>query len=178
MTCHVLIKDFILYIYSLKYNYTFFAHNLGGFDGYFVLRQIIHKPPKITPYARSGIITMSLKNSHNYIISFKDSLRIFPRSLADLSEIYDVETKKTTFDLKPAIAGFILYNNEFKKSLNFYLTNDLRSFEQILFIAATYLLKKYKIFLLDCYSTASLGMKIFRTNHVEKEVNEIPNHRR
>ena len=54
----------------------------------------------------------------------------------------------------------------------FYLTNDLRSLEEILFKASQHLLKTYNVSLLDCFSTASLAMKIFRTKFMKKV--EIP----
>lgn len=169
-----LTNQFISILENLRENHTFYAHNLGSFDGYFVLRDLLAHQPKILIDDQNSIITMSIKNKFNKTITFKDSLRILPRSLADLSDIYDVKKKKTAFSHDSVTLNKILYNNKFKASLKYYLTNDCRSLEKILYKGASYLLNTYNVSFLDVFSTASMAMKIFRTKFMGKGINEIP----
>ena len=85
-----------------------FVHNLGGFDGYFIYK---HLCEYANPHFVSTIIDdhnrfiqivwtgtygyhlNHLKALGNFKITFKDSFRIFPISLSELCQQFDVKGK-------------------------------------------------------------------------------------
>jgi len=104
-------------------------------------------------------------------LRFKDFYRILPQSLAALSEIYDVQNKKLSFNHDIITMKLIINDKSFKKSVIKYLKNDLLLLHEILLKVSDYLLNTYKISLLDCFSTASMVMKIFITEFMKQERN-------
>jgi hypothetical protein len=91
-----MMNDFIKNLYSFNSNRIIFAHNLGKFDSYFILKILLEMNKKVNLLIddQNSIIYMEFKNKKGKIISFKDSLRILPRSLKDLSKIYGVKYQK------------------------------------------------------------------------------------
>jgi hypothetical protein len=175
LASEAMIQDFIDHLDNINKNSTLFAHNLGSFDGYFILNKLLSKNPQLLIDEQNSLITIKYKNNKIKTINFKDSYRIFPLSLANLSDIYDVKNKKSDFDHKSVTTNIIINNtNNFKNSLIFYLSNDLRSLQEIILKASKYLLTNYNVSLLDVYSTSSLAMKIFRTKFMNFDIPILP----
>jgi hypothetical protein len=80
---------------------TAYAHNLSGFDGVFLMNQLV-KFGEVEPLVFNGKI-MSIKvhlNIEGYIgrtIIFKDSYLLLPNSLRKLGELFKIEVAKTYF---------------------------------------------------------------------------------
>ena len=93
-----LLNEFFEYLESnlkLKNN-TVFVHNLGSFDGIFLHKYLINK------YSKNNVKTLMIDNNKFICVSvklskvevtFKDSIRIFPSSMEDLSKIFSIEGK-------------------------------------------------------------------------------------
>nr|QWO71410.1 DNA polymerase [Termitomyces sp. T123] len=88
-------------------NYTWYAHNLGGFDSVFILKTLFSNYSKTKVQFKDGKplsikvwkITKNPENNKNitkYII-FKDSYKIQPLSIRNLIKSYDIKTHKLYF---------------------------------------------------------------------------------
>jgi hypothetical protein len=80
---------------------TIFAHNLGGFDGYFLYKGLLnhYNPDYISSLIDDTNSFISIKNNDTPLIEWFakgiDSLRIFPISLDKLCKMFLVEGKIT-----------------------------------------------------------------------------------
>lgn len=100
-----LFKNFILKLVTMippkALKLTAYAHNLSGFDGVFLMNQLV-KFGEVEPLVFNGKI-MSIKvhlNIEGYIgrtITFKDSYLLLPNSLRKLCELFKIEVAKTYF---------------------------------------------------------------------------------
>jgi hypothetical protein len=84
-------------------NYTWYTHNLGGFDSVFMLKTLLNVNPKTKFNFKDGK-PLSIRSSFpitkgkkvNNLI-FKDSLKLLPLKLKKLIEEYRVDTNKLDF---------------------------------------------------------------------------------
>ena len=76
---------------------TVIAHNLGGYDIFFILKWIVDNRGKLPEVLFDGarVITMSIFN-----LSFRDSYKYWPSSLSDLPSRFDLEEEKGFFPHK------------------------------------------------------------------------------
>ena len=81
---------FFKYLNNFSYYIkTIFAHNLGGFDGYFLYKGLLnYDPTKVETIIDQHNKFIIIK--YNNIV-FKDSYRIFPVSLNELCRIFDIK---------------------------------------------------------------------------------------
>jgi len=100
-------KDYFEYILSnlSLENMYIFAHNLGNFDGYYLYKGLINHfyPTDVESLIdeSKSFISISLKTSgYNTKIIWKDSLRIFPISLAKLCQVFEVSGKLIKYDMR------------------------------------------------------------------------------
>lgn len=101
-------------------NYTWYAHNLGGFDSVFILRILFdnYSKPKIQfkdgkPLSiKVKLIKNKDNNSNTKMIVFKDSYKILPLSIRKLIESYNVSTKKLYFPYSFMRIENILYEGK------------------------------------------------------------------
>lgn len=106
-------------------------------------------------------------------IEFKDSLRIFPMSLNDLCKMFNVEGKLTSYN--PKFRSLDMFNdsillNEFKK----YALQDAKSLFDSLFIAQLNYWSNFKVDIESIYSTATLSLKIYRTQFQNENIFILP----
>jgi hypothetical protein len=123
-----MMKDFINHLDSIPSDKIIFAHNFGNFDGYFLLKSFLENNIKVSLLIddMNSIITIKLRNRKKRNIIFKDSLRILPFTLRELSMIYDVEYKKLELDHNSITLDKILHCNQFRfEQLEPYLKSDL-----------------------------------------------------
>jgi hypothetical protein len=158
-----LINDVCTFIKSNLSGYTLYAHNLGKFDGYFLLKPFYNffGPYEILIDKSRAIISLTLPGD----ITFKDSLRILPLSLLKLGNLFDTETKKLEFDHSEVDVKKL---NElvFRENVLKYLHNDVKCLLEVLTKVSKIMLEKFNVDLYDCYSTSSLAFNIFRTNYI------------
>ena len=72
-----MVKAFIEYINNTNKSCTLYAHNMGNFDGYLILKDIIAKIPDILIDDQNTIITMSFKNKNGVKIRTNHLLGVF-----------------------------------------------------------------------------------------------------
>jgi hypothetical protein len=156
---------------------TIFAHNLGEFDGYFLYKALLkhYNIKNVTSLIddTNSFISISLNDLIN--IEWKDSLRIFPMKLSSLSKMFLADDHKLTYNLKfrnlkslfeddlDLFNQFINYSKQDAKIL--YLS--LRNAQMLYF-------NQFKIDIETVYSTATLSLKIFRTNFMDKSIFILP----
>ena len=147
-------------------DYTLYAHNLGKFDGYLLIKPFLKHfgPFKILIDKSRTIICINLPGN----ITLKDSYRILPHSLAKLGDMFETEHRKLEFDHKQANTQSI-YNPQFEAELLKYLEHDLLCLIEVITKATTIIHEIFEVDLNDCYSTSSLAFKIYRTNFMLKE---------
>ena len=171
---HIMINDIIDYIISLKLpdrckHFVIFAHNLGSFDGYFILESLIK---------RVGVSVDDIKlimDDSNSIVElkfdkliFRDSYRIFPTSLAKLATICNLQFEKLPFTHNVELKD--LDNSIFQDESYNYLRNDVDLLFGIIEHFKAHLMETYQIRLRDLYSTSNMAFKVFRTKFLKKEI--------
>ena len=148
---------------------TIFAHNLGGFDGYFLYKALLnhYSPEHISSLIDETNSFISIKNNDVPLIEWKDSLRIFPISLDKLCKMFLVEGKTTPYNSK--FNSIDLFNH--KSLLNqfvAYSKQDAKALYEALNAAQFIFFDKFKVDIETVYSTATLALKVYRT-HFQKE---------
>lgn len=160
-----LFKEFLDFINSeefIKNNISIiFAHNLGNFDGLFLLRGILTYVKDITEISslidhHNKFILIKYKN-----IVFKDSYRIFNVSLNDLCNNFGVDGKISNYN-KSFNSLSMLADEELFKLFKEYSIQDSICLFKALFIAQEYYIKNYQVDITTIYSTSTLSLKIFR----------------
>nr|WLF85167.1 hypothetical protein [Amanita phalloides] len=96
-------------------NCVIYSHNLGSFDGYFIFKGLLELPDIDIDNVNSIIddlhrfISIGITWKGNKFI-FKDSLRLFPISLKELTKIFEVEGKLHPYN--PLFNKLSLFNNK------------------------------------------------------------------
>lgn len=161
---------------KFKFNTVIYAHNLGSFDGYFIMKGLIRY------LDNSDYIKCLIDSSNQYIsisvveavkddikltdIIFKDSLRIFPRSLDKLGETFQLGGKTQRYDIKWSSYDYHRnVNVQSQRWLDYvkYASNDAQLLYNIMKKAQEFYKKHYQIDLAKAYSTASLALRLYRT---------------
>ena len=161
--------EFFNYINSdefLNYNIKIiFAHNLGNFDGLFLLRGLLKVVTDIKEIN-------SLLDHHNKFILikykniiFKDSFRVFPVSLNDLCKNFGVQGKISNYD-KAFNCLTVFDNEELLQQFESYSINDSICLFNALIIAQLHYLDHYQVDITTIYSTSTLSLRIFRQHHL------------
>lgn len=168
-----LFKEFLDFINSeefIKNNISIiFAHNLGNFDGLFLLRGILTYVKDITEISslidhHNKFILIKYKN-----IVFKDSYRIFNVSLNDLCNNFGVQGKISNYN-KDFNSLDLFYNDELFKLFKEYSINDSVCLFNALFTAQEHYIKNYQVDITTIYSTSTLSLKIFRQHHLKEPI--------
>jgi hypothetical protein len=160
---------------------TIFAHNLGSFDGYFIYKQLslfvnnnpISEEEEGTVRMNSDISCL-LDKQKKFItikyrgITFKDSYRLFPVSLANLCKITGTKGKIEAYN---AVYNEIAFFKDVALIESFisYARQDSKALYDALIKLQDIYLKKYKVNLTTIFSTSTLSLKIFRINF-QKEI--------
>jgi hypothetical protein len=170
------LRFFRLLNINIETNSTIFMHNLGNFDGYFVynslfntldnydnidnIQTIIDKDQKFIQ-----ITLPRYDNTYNFI--WKDSLRIFDVSLAELCEVFSVKGKLQKYDKDFNDLG--IFNNPRKLTVFIkYGLQDSVALLEALNSAQNIYLDKYKIDINDIWSISTLSLKIFRKSFLNR----------
>lgn len=166
----LMIRDFISDLDLISSNKIIFTHDQGRFDGYFLLKELVvmKELKNILIDDQNWLINFNYKNQKGKSLTWKDSSRILPCSLGELSRIYDVEYKE--WDKEISIGNiFGDKDKSFRKEVVQYLESDLWTIYTILKRASQLIFEDYGVNLLEAYSTSSLAMKIFRTKYLKKD---------
>jgi len=162
----IIMKATLQALFEKGRGFTIYVHNLGSFDGMFLIRPItdLLGPSNVIMDQSKEFISIHLKSCH---ITFKDSFRIFPTSLFTLSNIFNVPITKGTLDHTKINLSNLL---SFKEEVLIYLEKDLISLLDTILAATTHLSNKYRIDLSTCFSASSLAIKIFRGNFLKLHI--------
>lgn len=177
-----LFKEYLDFMTSFKKFYIIFAHNLGGYDGYFLYRNLM------SVISNVNLLECSVDPSNKFItinfihgfkdeegeeraiaLTWKDSLRVYPGSLESLCKQFNVEGKLSKY--KDEYNSIELFDNEnlldeFKK----YSLQDSIALYNALKNAQDLYYKNYFIDICDVVSTANLSMKIYRAHFLHDEI--------
>lgn len=170
-----MMRDFINNFLIDCQGHYIYVHNLGSFDGYFLLKEFEKyvEDLDILMDKQNKFISIDLKNGKSPKTKFRDSLRIFPSSLDSLSQMFDVPIKKSSFD-HDKVNKNIIFDEKFKQKLLKYLNNDLVSLYDIIHSAANFILEEYGVDLTNCYSASSLAIRIYRTRFQKEAIPILP----
>ena len=156
---------------TLNGKLTVFVHNLGNFDGYFLYKGLMqcYNPDQVTCIMDESNSFISIQHLNVPYIEWKDSLRIFPISLDKLCKMFNVDSQISTYN--PLFNSISLFNNlELLNSFIQYSLQDAKSLFQALLTAQFFYFDKFKVDIESVYSTATLALKIFRTNFLEHPI--------
>lgn len=99
-----LMVDFIRVLEGFTKPCTILSHNLGGIDGFFLIKIANNERlSNILMDDNNTIITMTYKNAKGVDIIFKDSARILPQPLDSLREIFGEVDKREGVEYKCTI---------------------------------------------------------------------------
>ena len=166
------IKDCIEILQTIEPNKTKYimVHNLGGFDGFFILKALLgintFDPFKLNVLKDAEDCLIEIKYEK---IIFRDSLRIFSRSLKDLAKICKTNTTKGVLDHEKVSLELIKTNDFYNESL-LYLKADIESLYEIITTMKKNLLDTYGIPLYKIYSASNLAFLVYRTNYQKNPI--------
>jgi hypothetical protein len=135
------VRDMLLRLIDLKYNgIIIYAHNLGTFDGIFLLKELFLLPGTTTksvePLIHNGKIlsitystllqSLTKDEKIKFSITFKDSMQMLPSGLRKLSKSFGVSIPKSYF---PFGLTDINYIGDFPEHLLFNGTSTLTEAE-------------------------------------------------
>ena len=162
---------------SIKYVY---VHNLGSFDGYFIFKYL-------TMFFIENDIKTIIDNENKFIsitftlptvkfdVKFIDSYRIFPVSLQNLCQIFNVDGKFMDYDVKFHDVN-VFYDKNLFVTFKKYSLQDALSLFNALINAQNEYFDKYNVDITTIVSASSLALKIFRVNFLKINI-PIPDFR-
>ncbi len=176
-----------------------YAHNLSGFDGIFLLKQILNLG-KVEPLIFQGklisikLVILGNTKSENKTIIFKDSYLLLPHSLRKLCEAFNITIPKGFFPFK---LTNIFYNGilpkfeywtgislseyellvkeylgitwNFKDQAIKYCKLDCSSLHEILIQFNQLIFNHFKINIHKTLTLPQLAMKIYKTHFMPKD---------
>ena len=161
---------------TIKDKLVIFAHNLGNFDGYFIYKGLMscYQPENVSSIMDDSNTFISIScNVFCELIEFKDSLRIFPMSLDELSQMFGVEGKLTAYNSKFNNLELFKNPNLLQEFVNYSL-QDAKSLYEALFNAQNMYFNKFKVDIESVYSTATLSLKIYRSKFQQEPIFILP----
>jgi hypothetical protein len=148
-----------------------YSHNLGSFDGYFIFKGLLELPnidiekvnTIIDELHRFISIDITWKNTH---CIFKDSLRVFPVSLEELTKIFGVDGKLHPYNI--LFNNISLFKNEsLLNQFIEYAKQDSISLLKAIIKAQNIYIEEHKVDIASIWSTSTLSFKIFRQKFLE-----------
>ena len=151
-------------------------HNLGSFDGFFIYKYLSNytKPTNISSIIdnHNKFIEISYKNDIKLI--WRDSMRIFDVSLNELCYTFNVEGKTSKYNQE--FNKITLFDNlDLLETFKEYSIQDSISLYKALNKAQSIYYQIYSVDITSIHSTASLSMKIFRTNFLDVDIPTLKN---
>jgi hypothetical protein len=153
-------------------NTLIFAHNLGSFDGYFLYKGLLnHFDPIIVEALiddSKSFISISL-NINDVKIIWKDSIRIFPMSLDKLCQMFNVDGKLISYNIR--FNDISLFKSGrlwglFKK----YALQDAIGLYNALKTAQAIYFNNFNIDITTIFSSPTLSLKIFRSKFLNLSI--------
>jgi DNA polymerase type B, organellar and viral len=157
---------------------TFMVHNLGKFDGSFLIKGLMYA-------VDYNLVKTLIDNQHKFItisaplknvkIVLRDSYRIFPVSLQELCSVFKVKGKFGKYNQEFNKLSILKTGNPLHKQFLSYARQDSFALLQAMSKAQNIYFEKHKIDICSIVSTASLSLKIFRTNYLNFNIPVLNN---
>jgi hypothetical protein len=171
LDCLIRFLDFLNENFEKFDGWTLYAHNGGKFDIPVLLREglLLYEHftidvSKIVELNKS-FIGFGLKKG-DLKINMKDSLRLLPQKLADLTKDFKVPHQKLTETIKHEDITLLNYNSEaYYDKLHSYLTNDCLGLLEVLHKFSKSVYASTGINIQECYTGASLSKKNYFKNY-------------
>ena len=145
------------------------VHNLGKFDGSFLIKGLMYA-------VDYNLVNTLIDNQHKFItisaplkhvkIVLRDSKRIFPVSLQELCEVFNVKGKFSKYNPEFNKLSILKPGNPLHKQFISYAIQDSIALLQAMSKAQIIYYFKHHVDICTIVSTASLSLKIFRTNYL------------
>jgi hypothetical protein len=177
--------------YSKSKRLNIYAHNLGGFDGIFLMKHLI-EIGKVVPLIPNGrLISIEFTSSTGLKILFKDSYLMLPMSLRKLCLAFNIIEVKSYF---PYLFNDIFYKGvlplisywsnitleeyenllqkytdnkwDFKEEAIKYCNLDCKVLHEILSKFNELIFSEFKINMNKCLTLPALAVKIFRCHYM------------
>jgi hypothetical protein len=158
---------------------TFMVHNLGKFDGSFLIKGLMYA-------VNYNLVNTLIDNQHKFItisaplkdvkIVLRDSKRIFPISLEELCEVFNVTGKFSKYNQEFNKLSILKPGNPLHKQFLTYAIQDSIALLQAMSKAQIMYYEKHNVDICTIVSTASLSLKIFRTNYLGFNLPVLNNH--
>jgi DNA polymerase type B, organellar and viral len=167
-------KEFFQFINTMlnRNIQTIFVHNLGGFDGIFIYKQLLlnYNLDEVSSVIDEDnkFINIKLKTQSRNI-TWLDSYRIFPVSLDQLANIFGVPGKLSKYN--PDFNKLEAFNNNaLIYELVQYCKQDTLALFEALYNAQTEYFRDYNVDLTTVVSTSNLSLRIFRTKFLNVNI--------
>jgi hypothetical protein len=180
--------------FGTNHNLTVYAHNLSGFDGIFLMKQLLSFG-KVVPLLFNGkLMSITLKTPSGRVITFKDSYLLLPLPLRILCKAFNVSIPKTYFPFNltnvnytgvfPKFECWSGISNDIYKSLKGdygmrmwsfkdeaikYCKLDCKCLHEILTKFNELIFNEFNVNIHKCLTLPSLAMKIFKVNFMPKD---------
>ena len=144
-----------------------FFHNLGKFDGIFLLEALLKKQLKPKIISRKGDIYEIKYDT----LCFRDSYKILPRSIKDLENSFATNRKKGDLDVNQHHFKTLNYEMlaNFKNKLREYMHNDVMLQYDIFKGAQRHFYELFDFLDISCKRTLpSIALEIFRTKFLSQ----------
>lgn len=169
-----------LFRHKDKQEMLIYFHNLGKFDGIFLLHyfttfnkkldisiDIITRENTIYEITFKRIVKDKENDDMVKIIKFRDSYLLFPSSLKEMAEIFNSPIKKNNFH--GIEASIDKYTDNFRKELIKYCEDDVEILGVSMEKYEALIWENYKINIYDNLTLSALAFTIFRTNFYKCE---------
>jgi hypothetical protein len=153
-------------------NITIYAHNFGKFDGLMMLDEIFFQTH--FPQFRLGDaleqggswIFVEVKHMRGFTIKFRDSVRLLPGSLANLTKEFDVEHKKLVETVDHTdVTSENWHTDAIATPMALYLLHDVVGLYEVLRMFQRDAWNDYHIDVTDCMTAASLSKRVFQCHY-------------
>ena len=153
-------------------NITIYAHNFGKFDGLMMLDEVffLTKFPQFhleDALEQNGSwIFVQVKHMRGFTIKFRDSVRLLPGSLANLTKEFDVTHKKLSETVDHTdVTSDNWHTPAIAEPMSLYLKHDVVGLFEVLRMFQRDAWKDYRIDICDCMTAASLSKRVFQCHY-------------
>jgi len=160
------IKDcFSCSYYKTKVNIVYF-HNLGRFDGFFILKEIVDSGNGLYDckiILRDNTIYEIVVTYNDKTIHFRDTLLLYPSSLSSFANLFNIPNKKEFDHENHTLDKYRQY--DFLLELREYCRHDVYILKECFEKYNKIIKNNFKISLMDSLTLSSLAFKIFRKDY-------------
>jgi hypothetical protein len=154
------------YLHNAKH-YVVYMHNLGGFDGIFIIKALTSlstiKSDDLKCIFRNG----SIYEIKYRKICFRDSLKLLLSPLKSLAKSFGIKIPTETFDYNLLFDINNLTHIFTKTNIRNYNISDVVILDKVLKIVRKELDVSFNIELNECITLSSLSFKIFRKHYLK-----------